>query len=304
MVDQTSTTRRRVRWLERVRHVAWSGLIALALSLPALLDPIDQIAWLIEANVVSQPASGEIVFVGAEDDLADPRTPQARQHLATLIRRLDEAGAEEVYVNVVFDQASSAEADEALNTALRDFSGSAFLVRYLDLTLNGEKVLRENQPRIANDVDQVGLDSFRNYLGYTWYMPFSVSEGSETLSNLPASIAGVSGNPGEIFPVDYNFDLSSIPTHRFSELLEDDAKLSSLSGKKILIGQSVSLRRDAPSLPGHGAVSDSIVSIYAAETLKAGHPRYISGLLTLLATLAALLLICPIKNRTRRVGCI
>ncbi len=300
MVDQTSTSTRRVKWLERVRHVAWSGLIALALAVPVLLHPVDQIGWLIEANLVSKPASGEVVFVGATDDLADPRTPQARQQLATLITRLDEAGADEVYVNVVFDQPSTAEADRALNTALKGFEGDAFLVRYLDTSLNVEKVLRENQPQIADDVPQVALDALRNYLGYIWYMPLAVEDGAETLPNLPASIAGISGSAQDDFPVVYSFNLASVPTYRFAELIDQNAKLTNLQGKKIIIGQSVSLRRDAPSLPGRGAVSDSIVSIFAAETLMAGHPRYINGLLTLLATLALLLLICPIKGRAYR----
>ena len=265
-----------------------------------MLHPVDQIGWLIEANLVSKPASGEVVFVGATDDLADPRTPQARQQLATLIMRLDEAGAEEVYVNVVFDQPSSAEADGALNAALRNFSGNAFLVRYLDTSLNVEKVLRENCSQIADEVPQVALDALRNYLGYIWYMPFAVEDGAETLPNLPASIAGISGSAKDDFPVVYSFDLASVPTYRLSNLMDENAELTNLHGKKVIIGQSVSLRRDAPSLPGQGAVSDSIVSIFAAETLMSGHPRYISGLLTLLATLALLLLICPIKDRAYR----
>ena len=302
MVEQTSATKRRVKWLERVRHAAWAGLLAFVLSIPAMFDPIDQITWLTEARLVSQPASGEVVFIGAQDDLADPRTPQARQQLANLINRLDAVGAEKVYVNVVFDQPSSAEADAALNTALRNFSGEAHLVRYLDLSLNGEKVLRESEPQVASDIDQVGLDAFRNYLGYIWYMPFSIDERGQNLPNLPASIAGVTGDPDETFPVVYSFDLASIPTHRFPQILRDDEKLASLAGKRVVIGQSASLRRDAPSLPGNGTVSDSIVSIYAAETLMAGHPRYITGLFTLLAALAALLLICPIRNRNQRLS--
>ena len=269
-----------------------------------MLDPLDQVAWMIEANLVSQPFSGEVVLIGADDDLADPRTPQVRQQLATLIDRLDEAGAEEVYVNVVFDERSSAEADQALNTAMRGFSGEAALVRYLDKSLNGEQFLRKNQSQIADGVNEVALDAYRNYLGYIWYMPYAVEMGEESLPNLPASIAGVSDISNTNFAVVYSFDLSSIPTYRFSELLDADADLNSLSGKKVLIGQSVNLRREAPYIPGQKTVADSIVAIYAAETLMAGPPRYINGLFMLLVTLALLLLVCAIRNRAYRSAAI
>nr|WP_272914656.1 EAL domain-containing protein [Aurantiacibacter rhizosphaerae] len=279
-------------------------MIALALVIPAFLDPVDQIGWLVEANIVSQPASGEIVFVGADEDLADPQNPVARERLANLLDRLDNAGVEEVYVNILYDKDSSAEADETLNSALRDFSGRAYLVRFLEKSLNGEPVLRENQPRIANGVPEVALDAFRNYLGYVWYMPFAVADGDKDVATIPASIAGVTGDSNEIFAVEYSYDLASIPTYRFSDLLKPNANLDALSGKRVLIGQSISLRREAPSLPGQGTVSDSMIAIYAAETLMSGHPRYISGLLMLLATLAFLLLACPIRNRILRSAAI
>ena len=301
MVDQTSTSTRRVKWLERVRHVAWSGLIALCLAIPAMLDPLDQVAWITEARLSSESASGRIVFIGANEDLADPGVPQARLRLANLLTQLDAAGVKDVYVNIVFDQLSNSDADDALNKALTEFSGDAFLVRDLETSLNGEKVLRENKATIARGVSEVGLDTWRNYLGYVWYMPFSVSEGSGTLPNLPAQIAGSTGPPGVLFPVVYSYDLSTIPTYRFSELVNDPAELTMLAGKSIIIGHSANLDREAPDIPGHTAVANSIISIYAAETLAAGHPRYIGGLPCLLAALAALLLSCAIRHRGLRL---
>ncbi|MGB3794997.1 MAG: EAL domain-containing protein [Alteraurantiacibacter sp.] len=286
--------------LERVRHVAWSGLIALMLLLPVVLDPIDQISWIAEARLAQKPASGEIVFVGADTDLSNPQTPQARMQLATLLTRLEAASVKEVYVNIVFDQPSDLEVDRALNAALTSFSGGAFLVRDLYTGLNGKNTLREHVPVIASDVPEVASDAWRNYLDYVWYMDYAVAELDETLPNMPAKIAGVSGAAGEQFAINYGYDFATIPTYRFRQLLDNPRQLAGLAGKTIIIGPTAAQDRLSPNIPGRTAVPNSIVSIYAAETLLHGEIRYISGFLSLLIAVAALLVSSAIGNRRLR----
>ncbi len=299
MVDKTSTSKGKARWLMRVRHVAWAGLIALVLNALLILDPVDQFLWTLESRINSGEASGEIVFVGVDSDIADPDMPEGRTQLASVINRLDDAGARAVYLNVGFRARSTHEADARLNTALRSFSGSSFLVRDLETSFNGEEVLHANTPAVGKGVSEVGADAWKNYLGLTWSVPFSVSHNGETLPNLPASIAGVRQGGSDFIPIRYDFDLVSIPTYRYQDLTSSDADFAPLAGKTVVIGASAARSREASNIPGHKSVPKSIVAIYAAETLNAGPLRFVSGFIPVLVILAALL--CAVAVRYRRL---
>ncbi len=303
MVDQTSTTRQRASWLERVRHVAWAGLIALVLLVTTMLDPIDQVTWATESRLSNRQASGEIAFVGSNSDLADPDTPQGRRQLANLITRLDAAGVDRLYIDFAFDQATDPTTDEYLNAALAGFSGEAVLVDQVLTGLDGQPNLVSSRASVADGVERVAFDSWRNYLGHTWYMPYTVSYGEQELPNLPPHIAGVSGKSGDIFLISYDFALESIPSYRFADLADGGSDLEALSGKTVLIGPASSRGSQPRNIPGLTGVSPTLIAIFAAETLQAGAPRYVGGLPILMAALAALLLACSIRiNIVRRTA--
>ena len=280
--------------------MAWAGLIALVFHALAVLAPIDQVFWIAQSRLQSEPASGDIVFIGSDADLTAANAPAGRQQLATLIERLDDAGAEAVYIDFVFEDASSSEADGALNRALRSFSGESYLVRDFETGLNGQDVLLDSLPRVAEGVGHVASEEYVTYLGYTWDMRYQVSVDGETLPNLATRLAGENGRPDAVFPVSYVFDLATIPTYRFADLTKRDAQLPDLRGKSVLIGQSAASEVRGRNIPGHQAVPPSIVAIYGAETLKAGHTRYINGLLTMLAAIAALLVAGAAKQQRWR----
>ena len=300
MVEQTSTTRKRAKWLERVRHVAWAGLIALVLLITTVLDPIDQVIWATESRLSSRQASGEIVFVGTNSDLTDPDTPQARRQLANLVTRLDEAGVERLYIDFAFDQATDPATDANLNAALQSFSGEAVLVDQVSTGLDGQPNLVSSRPSVSDGVERVASDFWMNYLGHTWYMPYTVSYGEATLANLPADIARVSGKPGDIFLISYDFALDSIPSYRFENLADARSDLEYLSGKTVLIGPASSRGAQPRNVPGLTGVSRTLIAVFAAETLEAGAPQYVGGLPVLLAALAALLAASSIGAATAR----
>lgn len=300
MVEKTSTTRKKASWLERVRHVAWAGLIALAFHAVTLFEPVDQILWVVQSRIASEPASGEIVFVGSDMDLGAANAAGGREALADLVDRMDDAGAEAVYVDFVFEDPTSAQADAALNQSLRRFSGESYLIRDLDTGLNGEDVLRTSRPEIAGGVRQVGSQEWVSYLGYTWDMQYNLTVDGEMLPNFATQMAGVTDKGDALFPVSYIFELTSIPTYRFNQLADASREMPDLDGKTVVIGPSASTSNLNRNIPGHLAVPPSLIAIYGAETLKAGYTRYIGGLLILLAAVAALLLASSINYQRLR----
>ncbi|WP_162925223.1 EAL domain-containing protein [Aurantiacibacter odishensis] len=290
MVEKTSKTGHKAKWLERVRHVAWAGLIALVLHVLTLFVPLDQLGWTIQSRAVSEPASGDIVFVGTMTDLSDPEEPFGRRQLADFVDRLDAAGAKAIYIDITFEQASDPATDRRLNESLRNFSGDSFMSLPLRSGLDGELRLVGNAPEVAEGVGEVAADTWMNIAGFTWDMPYEVTSGGRTLPNLAAHLAGDTKPVGTRHPVSYVFSRSSIPTYRFADLQTASADLSEFAGKSVVIGEAGLGQAAGRNIPGHISVPASIVSIYGAETLKAGYTQFINGLLVLIATFAALLL--------------
>lgn len=294
---------------ERIQHALWAGLIALAMSLLTLIEPLDQFAWTIQSRLASFEASGEIVYVGSTEDLSDADFPQRRVRLARTIEALQEAGAERVYVDVLFDKASDPAADRALNQALKNFEGRSFLTRNMATGLNGEDRLESSVPAVRAGVQEVGTKRRINYLGYTWDMPYVVTDGDEQLPSMPASIADTGGSIGAQFPISYGFELSSIPTFRLADVAQA-ARTSSdrsdplgrLVGKTVVIGNTDHAASNASNIPGHPIVPTSMVSIYAAETLLADHTEIIGSLPVLLTALGILCLLGMSHIRAVRYG--
>ena len=291
---------------ERIRHAAWAGLIALVLSISTLLLPLDQMTWTMQARIAHFEASGDIVYVGSERAMTDPAQPGHRLELADTLDRLRGAGVDRVYLDMVFDTASDPAADARLNAALRAFDGDAYLVNNISSGLNGELALEQSYPGVAEGIAGVGNLRWQNYLGHTWTMPYSITYGDATMPSLPASIIGINQMGGE-FPINYGFDLGSIPTYRLRDLSNTVGPLGTraalpteLAGKIVVIGQLVEASGNAPNIPGHFEVPPSMVGIYAAESLKAGYARWTESQQVALLMLVLLCCIGQIGQRRLR----
>src|SRR5690606_8635076 len=143
--------------------------------------PIDQLTWAVQARMTNFESSGEIVFVGSKQDLADPAFPNRREDLARAIDNLSAAGAAEIYVDVTFERASSAHSDAALNHALRGFGDGAHLVSDLATGLAGQLILERSTERVGRGVAEVGGQREFTFLGYVWDMPYAVEHEQLTL---------------------------------------------------------------------------------------------------------------------------
>jgi EAL domain-containing protein (putative c-di-GMP-specific phosphodiesterase class I)/CHASE2 domain-containing sensor protein len=282
--------------IERIRHAILAGLIALALSYSTVLSPLDQVTWVAQSRVSGFEASGDIVYVGSSSDLSDPAFPERRQDLAVALDTLREAGAERVYVDMTFNRSVRPEVDTALNTALRAYGGDAYLVRNLATDLNGELDLSQSVGSVGAGIPVVGSMRWKNYIGYSWSMPTSVVFRGEEMPSLAASIADVPVSAAE-YPINYGFERSTIPSHRFLDLLSSQdsqwsfEKLSAdIAGKIIVIGNTNRADTNAPNIPGYIDVPATMVDIYAAETLKAGYTRIVDEWLVVLCILCALVL--------------
>lgn len=296
MVSKDPKTKPKGMRFQRTRHAVMAGAIALVLSVLMIFEPVDQLIWTAQARATSEQASGDIVYIGAQSDLADPTFPERRRNLAALLDRLDEADVERVYIDVVFEHRT--ESDALLNDALQNFSGQSYLVASIVSNLNGERQLKRSVSEVSAGIGEVGVDSWTNFLGFVWSQPYDVRFEDEVLPSLASHIAGVRSHENSSFPINYNFELGSIPAYQFEPMATGEVDVSQLAGKTVVIGDRVD--GELAKIPGQTGVSPSLVEIFAAETLKAGTTQMVLGFSGLIATLIALLLATMVRNRTRR----
>lgn len=285
---------------ERTRQALWAGLIALVCWLLGLLGPIDQLTWVLQSRIANFQASGDIVFVGSKNNLADTDFPGRRIKLAQALDTLKAAGVSQVYVDVEFDLPSTPNIDGRLNASLREFDGSAFLVRNLKTTAITEEIgLSRSTPSVQAGVSEVATDRYFEFLGIVWDQPYSVSHLGETISGLSASMAGIYSSSDARFPVNYSFNPSTIPSYDLNDLIRSGAANTiDLSGKTVLIANNSSA--DTVTIPGQIEVPISMADIYAAETLKSGYTRSIGAIVVLSLAMLSLFLAVFLKSKTLR----
>ncbi|QZH76053.1 MAG: EAL domain-containing protein [Erythrobacter sp.] len=302
MVGPKPTGRAKAHRIERLRQVVWAGLISLVLAFLTVLSPVDIFLWIAQSRIASVEASGEIVYLTSGQDLADPAFPERRRHLAQLVDRLDDAGVSAVYVDAVFDQPTDTATDSNLNAALRDFGGRAFLTQSVRTGIDGEPIRVRSTVQVREGVQQVGGYLYKDFTGYAWNAFYVVDHGDGELPNLSAQIAGIEGAPDERFPINYNFDLETIPLLTLSNGLAQDADLSTLAGRSVVIGSENRIDGSTFNVPGLPEVSPTLVHVLAAETLLKGRTVLISGWFSALIAIATLAGAAMIRARRRRRG--
>jgi EAL domain-containing protein (putative c-di-GMP-specific phosphodiesterase class I) len=273
---------------QRLRHGLWALLIALFVGATALLEPAEVVLWQAKPKVRSQAPSGDIVFIPIR---TQGSSAERKEILAHLLTRLDRETPGNVFVNMQFHEPDP-DADRLLSQAIRDFPGD---LRFVSNVSDSYSV----NPGIARKGADVYASRYVRYFGYTQWMDYSYVVGGRRVPSLPVLMAGTGTGRDGRFYIDYTFRYDQIPTVPARDLLAGtvDSRIS-LTGKSIIIGSPDD--GDAlSSIPGQIGAAPSYIYIYAAETLKAGIPRYFGWLPALLAC-ALCIMTGIVQHRSRR----
>jgi len=291
----------------RVQHLAIAFAVALIIGVLGIVSPLNGLLWAVQSRQLQHQASGDIVFIGADTDIADPDKADARTQLADTIDRLTAAGARRIFVDVAFEQRGSAAEDARLNQAARRSGRTVFVDRYV--TRGGTDSLVSSVPSVSAGVSRAIRKEWVDQLGFTWSSPYAVRIGHAVYSSFPAALAGKKGSPDDSFFIDYSTNYSSIPSYPMRDarqLLADPPHARSFAGKTIVIGPLA--RRGAPfaAIPGFPMVPASYTGIFGAETLKHGLipsiPWCASVLLVACVLLLASLTRRPVRRRAFYAG--
>ncbi len=285
----------------RLRNLLYAGLLALALMVFAFLHPLDQLIWTVQSRLVDRAPSGDIVFVGADRDMADPRLPVRRTELATALVKLNELGVGRVYVDIAFSEPSTSEADKELADALALLGPRAVLVDRIDRRLSGQgSEISSTVPAVGGDTRRVVSNRKSNWMGLIWTLDYTHTVQQKRVPSFAASLAGIEDLRAGEFQLDYTIRSEDLPTIELSELIAS-SNVRGLAGRTIVIGQDAGQSEIQQRVPGNSYAPDSFVAIYGAESLKAGRIQHISALPALVIFLSLFVtLLLLAYNRHRR----
>ncbi|MBX7539862.1 EAL domain-containing protein [Qipengyuania sphaerica] len=263
---------------ERLKSLFWAGLLAFVLFLIALLEPVDQVAWMLQSRIVDRAPSGDIVFVAAERDMADPNLPQRREELAEALTELERRGVGKVYLDITIPKASSSsDADRELGDAIAALGPRAAVVNRLDYVYSADGEVSTTLPEIAGSARQVVSERRSNFMGFAWTRDYGHEIDGRRYPSLAASLGGIEDSPPGEFQIDYAIPFEKIEVIDLADV-SPDSELTDLAGKTVIIGEGAVLGEGQQRIPGKYSVPYSYVAIYGAETLKAGRTRHLSAL--------------------------
>lgn len=288
----------------RVRHVFWSALIAFAILIPSLLNPVDQFAWMIQSKLASQTAPANVVFLSSADDLDDPRLGHRRAELAQALEELERRGVGKVYLDIAFDEPSSAQYDGALARAIADLGPRIVLADQVELDAKGQEVVYRTIPEIAGHASRVVSDKQdTNYFGVKWVSRYTYPIEGREIPTLGAVLGGWAGKKQGTFQIDYGFQSQELTTLSLDELLDRGNPKSSridLAGKNVVIGYERQVSGTRLSIPKGANAPASYIPIHAGETLRNDRTGFVDGRIMLAAVAALLTLLVVIGTNRRR----
>ena len=236
-------------------------------------------------------ASGDIVLVKIDNRSLRTvgRWPWPRTAHAQLIDGLTKAGANRIFVDVMFSGATNALDDEALGNSIRRSGRVVLAARGFSDPFVVGKSDEPPLPLFTKQADALATIRVKyNYQNAVWQVPYSVESQGTSLPSFASLLSGRGGGTDSWFRPDYSIAPSSIPSISASEILGGHFDPKFIRGKDVVVGATTDAIGDTYFIPGVGQMGGAYVHIVAAETLKSGTPRDLGWIpLYLLSVLCA-----------------
>ena len=268
-MSQRPTTNAAKPW----RLLAISLVLALLFGLVAMGEPLENALRVARNKANPVMASGDIAVIKIDDksQRALGTWPWPRSVQADLVDRLTAAGARKILIDVNFRYKSTKGEDQTFADAL---ARSGRVVLPINLRSGeGAGQLSERAPaaQIRNH-GELGLISLPyNYDTAVWSLPYAMSHNGHSYRSFASIIAGVDGESGAMFPVNYRIKLESIPQYSASDVTSRKVGRE-LLGKTVVVGAAAESIGDQFSIPGRGRWGGVFIHVLGAETLKRGTP--------------------------------
>ena len=265
---ETDTTAKRLKLL------VWPLIAALLFGLAGLGEILEDGLRIGRNSLRQHPVSGDIVLVEVDEtslrEIGSWPWPRATQ--ARVIEEAQRLGAEQIFMDILYANPSDATNDRAFRTALAR-SGNVTLAvqsRIGDWAGRQDPVFPMDE--FMDHASLAAIGFYFNWQGAVWNIRYATTVEGKTMPSLAARMAGVEGQVGTEFPVDYSFDTNSVPRVSASKLINGEASSDQITGKTVVFGTTAHRLGDQYTIPGRGKRGGVYTHILGAETLKAGQP--------------------------------
>lgn len=287
---------------ERLLHATWSLILALVMAAAMLLEPVDWMIWASQSRFSDVKPSGDIAYVQADSTLSDPAAPSRRAELANALDRMRAQGVKQVYLDVIFPRGGNAVAvDTRLAEALDRWGSRATFVNRIDIGSQERHIEVRSEASFAKGRRTVWSGFSSSWPNFSWRLPYAYQTSAGLAPSFAADLAGPTRPRPGSFEVEYSIRSHSIPVIPLSQLtVAPEKAYSDLAGKTVVIGVPRDPALPEMRVPGQMAAPPSLVAIHAAETLKRGPPRFVSGFAAIAAVATLLTAGAFANSRTRR----
>lgn len=276
----------------RYTTLLWLALVSLLGGFVGLGEPIEDM-WHSARNLMrSRPASGDIVVIAIDDkSLQQLSWPWPRRTYGALSDELRALGARRAFFNIDLPPSAVAADDRSVAESFARWSPKlTATTRFVfDPVTDARTDVLPADP-IRRVVDLANSNFRYDYRGMVGQLPYAMSGGDGIHPSLAAKLAGVTGDDGKTFPIDYSINPQSIPAVSASDVLAGRVPSGAIAGKDVVVGITSGQLNNLFFAPGRGQQPGVYFHVLGAETLKRGTPIDLGWFGPFLAALAVAVL--------------
>ncbi len=284
-----------------LRLLLWPLLAAIVFGLIGFGEPLEDGLRIARDRLHRHPVSGDIVLVEVDENSLRQvdSWPWPRATQAKVIDEITRLGAKRLVMDILYTGPSNPADDKALAAAFARAPQLTLAAQTRLGELGGKQDKGIPLERFTRHATIASIAVEYNWQGAAWSLPYSAVTDGKSMRSLAADIADVPAKAGRDFPVDYSFDVDSVPRVSAADLLQGKVARSLIAGKTVVFGTSAFRIGDQYSIPGRGKRGGVYIHVLGAETLKAGNPIDLGWWPPLLA--GAIAAAYALNRRRRRV---
>lgn len=272
------------------RALIFAILLGLFAGLSQIAEPLELALKVARSKLRDDPASGSVVLVAIDDrSIAEfGAAPWNGARLADLTRRVHQAGVRSIHIDTDLPTDGQAAGAGALIAAMRGAGGKVSLpARFSHHPVTEARIEHLPHPDFARHARLVNTNLRVWWDWSVWHHPYALTVGDRVLPSLAASLSGVQGSSGEMFPINHNIDIRSLAVVSASDLMTGRVSAGELTGRDVIIART-DVGVEFYRAPGTRTAPGIMFHMLAAETLRLGRPVDVGWLPPLLvAALAA-----------------
>ena len=251
-------------------------LIAVACGVLGALGfflPLSLALTVLQSKIAVKPVSGDIVVVGIDSPSISEvgRWPWPRDKQAELIRKIDAYDPESIYIDIIYQGATTPAADRAFLNAVKEVKAPIKVVALADKDDNGRVSSIFSNRSVVGPANTVTA-YFPYLFGFVWTLPTSIESERGRLRSVAASMTDLKEEKPSIFPVNYAFDPNTIPNIAAKDILGQRITADQIRGKTVIVGVTDVSQNDVHSMPGWGVRAGVFFHVLGAETIVNGLP--------------------------------